>query len=60
VFWSLGRPARSASAWCRSSSPRAALTRFTDLPLGVDPACMAEALPRNARIRIEGSLIAEH
>jgi nucleoside-diphosphate-sugar epimerase len=37
------------------ASPQIVVHQLTDLPPGVDPARMAEALPRNARIRIEGT-----
>lgn len=37
------------------AKPQAILHQLTDLPPGLDPARMAEALGRNARIRIEGT-----
>jgi nucleoside-diphosphate-sugar epimerase len=36
-------------------APEAVVHQLTDLPPGLDPARMAAALPRNARVRIEGT-----
>ncbi len=38
-----------------SANPKAIIHQLTDLPPGLDPARMAEAVPRNARIRSEGT-----
>ena len=38
-----------------ASRPAVVLHQLTDLPPGLDPARMAEALPRNARLRDEGT-----
>ena len=38
-----------------AAKPEIVIHQLTDLRPGVDPARMAEALPRNARIRIEGT-----
>src|SRR5258708_1385653 len=37
------------------AKPEVVIHQLTDLPPGLDPARMAEALPRNARIRSEGT-----
>lgn len=39
-----------------AAHPELVIHMLTDLPAGLDPAKMAEALPRNARIRDEGTL----
>src|SRR5215468_5555889 len=38
-----------------AARPQIVIHQLTDLPAGVEPAKMAEALPRNARIREEGT-----
>ncbi|HEY7239705.1 MAG TPA: NAD(P)-dependent oxidoreductase [Burkholderiales bacterium] len=38
-----------------SANPETLIHQLTDLPPGLDPARMAEAVPRNARIRSEGT-----
>ena len=38
-----------------AARPQVVIHQLTDLPPGLDPARMAEALPRNARIRSEGT-----
>lgn len=38
-----------------AAQPRAVIHQLTDLPPALDPARMAEALPRNARLRDEGT-----
>ena len=43
-----------------AAKPEIVIHQLTDLPPGLDPARMAEAAGRNARIRIEGFLITDY
>ena len=47
--------ARALERAVASANPQTILHQLTDLPPGLDPARMADAVPRNARIRTEGT-----
>jgi nucleoside-diphosphate-sugar epimerase len=47
--------APALSAALSEIRPEIVIHQLTDLPAGLDPSCMDEAIPRNARVRSEGT-----
>lgn len=47
--------AEALAAAVRAAKPDVVIHQLTDLPKNLDPALMPDAIPRNARVRIEGT-----